>query len=175
MRQPIYVGELSQDERDALEEGLRSSNAFSVRRCQILLSSAAGQRSSQIAKQLHCNDQTVRNAIQDFHRKGLAALSPGSSRPHRIKYKIDQQQAEQLKEMLHQSPRDYGKPTSIWTLNLAAEVAYEQQIIKQAVSRETVRQALKRMKVSWKRAKKWITSPDPAYELKKSNETASSA
>jgi transposase len=174
MRQPIYVRDLSQDERALLEEGLRSSDAFTVRRCQIVLSSAEGQRSSQIAKQLHCNDQTIRNAIRDFHAKGLAALRPGSSRPHRINYKIDKKQVEQLKEMLHQSPRDYGKPTSIWTLSLAADVAYEQQILKQAVSRETVRQALKRMGVNWKRAKKWITSPDPAYELKKSNETASS-
>ncbi len=32
---------------------------------------------------------------------------------------------------------------------------------------ESVRQALKRLKTNWKRAKQWITSPDPQYLLKK--------
>ncbi len=28
--------------------------------------------------------------------------------------------------MLHQSPRRFGKPTSLWTLELAAEVSFEE-------------------------------------------------
>ena len=171
MRQPIYVRELSSEEREALEKGLRSSNGFTVRRCQILLSSAEGKRSGQITAELHCNDQTVRNAIRDFHQKGLDALQPGSNRPHRISYKIEPEAIEPLKELIHQSPREYGEGVSFWTLSLVAKVAYEQQIINQPVTGEALRQALKRNGISWKRAKKWITSPDPAYELKKSNET----
>lgn len=171
MRQPIYVRELSPEEQDVLQGGLRSSNGFRVRRCQILLSSAEGQRSSQIAKQLHCNDQTVRNAIKEFHQKGLEALHPGSTRPYSISYKIGPEAIEPLKELIHQSPRECGQSVSLWTLNLVAKVAYEQGILKEAVSGEAMRQALKRQGISWKRAKKWITSPDPAYELKKSNGT----
>jgi transposase len=171
MRQPIYVRELSTEEREALEKGLRSSNGFTVRRCQILLSSAEGKHSGQITAQLHCNDQTVRNAIRDFHQKGLEALQPGSNRPHSISYKIEPEAIEPLKELIHQSPREYGEGVSFWTLSLVAKVTYEQQIIKQPVTGEAMRQALKRQGISWKRAKKWITSPDPAYELKKSNET----
>lgn len=167
MRQPIYVHELNQEERDALKAGLRSSKAFTVRRCQILLSSAAGKHALQVGQALGCDDQTVRTAIQAFHEKGLAALEPGSSRPHHIAVAFDQQQAEQLKGLLHQSPRDFGKPTSVWTLDLAAEVAYEQGLTSQSVSGETIRQTLKRLGIGWRRAKKWITSPDPAYELKK--------
>ena len=169
MRIPLYVRAISQEERDQLEAGLRTSEAFTVRRCQILLSSASGKRAQEIAEALHCDGQTVRNAIHAFHIKGLAALSPGSSRPHQIDRAFDEPQVEQLKELLHQSPRDFGQPTSLWTLPLAAQVAYEQGIINQPVSSETVRQSLKRHGVNWKRAKKWITSPDPAYELKKSN------
>ena len=171
MRQPIYVRELSTEEREALEKGLRSSNGFTVRRCQILLSSAEGKHSGQITAQLHCNDQTVRNAIRDFHQKGLEALQPGSNRPHSISYKIEPEAIEPLKELIHQSPREYGEGVSFWTLSLVAKVTYEQQIIKQPVTGEAMRQALKRQGISWKRAKKWITSPDPTYELKKSNET----
>ena len=171
MKQPIYVREISVEEREALEKGLRSSNGFTVRRCQILLSSAAGKRSGQIVAHLHCNDQTVRNAIRDFHQKGLEALQPGSNRPHNISYKIEPEVIEPLKELIHQSPREYGEVVSFWSLKLVAKVAYQQAIIKQPVTGEAMRQALKRGGISWKRAKKWITSPDPAYELKKSNET----
>jgi hypothetical protein len=65
--------------------------------------------------------------------------------------------------LLHQSPRTFGKPTSVWTLDLAAEVAYATGILPRRVSGEAIRQTLARCKVRWKRAKHWITSPDPAY------------
>ena len=32
--------------------------------------------------------------------------------------------SERLRTLLHQSPRNFGKSTSLWTLALAAEVAY---------------------------------------------------
>ena len=67
------------------------------------------------------------------------------------------------------SPRQGGKPTSLWTLELAAEVLYEQGLTTQRLSREAIRQAIHRLGVRWKRAKRWITSPDPQYALKKSN------
>ena len=34
------------------------------------------------------------------------------------------------------------------------------------LSGETVRQALLRLGAGWKRAKRWLTSPDPAYAQK---------
>src|SRR5713101_678488 len=64
--------------------GLRSSSAFTVRRCQMLLASAEGQSTPTIAHTLRCTDQTVRNAIHAFHRRGLAVLQPLSSRPHTL-------------------------------------------------------------------------------------------
>ena len=39
------------------------------------------------------------------------------------------------------------------------------------LSVESVRHALARLKVSWQRAKHWITSPDPAYARKKKRVT----
>ena len=35
------------------------------------------------------------------------------------------------------------------------------------LSPETIRQAFLRLGVSWRRAKHWLTSPDPAYARKK--------
>ena len=34
--------------------------------------------------------------------------------------------AKQLRQLLHQSPQAFGKPSSVWTLELAAEVSFEQ-------------------------------------------------
>ena len=172
MRKPIYVRAISEAEQEELQAGLNAKEAFTVRRCQIILSSAAGKRAPQIAQELHCNDQTVRNAIAAFAAKGLAALKPGSSRPHQIAVSFDAGQLEQLKELLHHSPRDYDQPTSVWTLALAAEVALAQEIIQRPVSAETVRLTLRRHGIRWRRAKQWLTSPDPAYGLKKNSETA---
>jgi hypothetical protein len=73
--------------------------------------------------------------------------------------------------MLHRSPREFGKPTSLWTLELAAEVSFEEGLTKERVSGETVRATLARLGVRWQRAKRWITSPDPEYSRKKGGAT----
>jgi len=42
MKAPIFVRDLPKKERERLEAGLRSKDAFVMRRCQILLASARG-------------------------------------------------------------------------------------------------------------------------------------
>ena len=42
MRHPIYVRPITETEREQLQAGLRSSDAFVLRRCQILLASRPG-------------------------------------------------------------------------------------------------------------------------------------
>ncbi len=51
-----------------------------------------------------------------------------------------------------------------------ADVAFEQQLTPRRLSHEAVRQAVKRLGSGWKRAKRWITSPDPAYARKKARD-----
>jgi len=120
---------------------------------------------------LGCNAQTVRNAIHAFNRSGLDALTEGSSRPHRITAAFDAAAAERLRALLHQSPRRFDKPTSVWTLDLAAAVCCTEGITDEQVTGETIRVTLRRLGVRWRRAKQWITSPDPAYARKKSDAT----
>jgi hypothetical protein len=96
MRPPIFVRTLSKEEREALEEGLRSSEAFVLRRWQILLASARGERAPQIAKNLGCGQQTVRDAIHDFNKRGLDALKAISSRPTEVHAAFDEQSALSL-------------------------------------------------------------------------------
>ncbi len=173
MRSPLFIRAVTAEEQSIIEAGLRSPSSFTLRRCQILLASQRGLPAQQIATQLGCDDQTVRNALHAFKRHGLSALQPGSCTPHHLPHAVfDPARREQLREMLHQQPRVFGEPSSVWTLGLAAKVAYAQGITPRLVSDETIRVALKELKVGWKRAKHWISSPDPAYTRKKSNERA---
>ena len=172
MQTPLCVRPLTADERATLKTGLRSASAFTVRRCHILLASAEGQSTATIAHALRCTDQTVRNVLHAFHQRGLTALQPQSSRPHTIATIFDAATCESLRALLHQSPRTFGKPTSCRTLTLAAEVSFAEGLAPRLVSDETIRVALRRLDVSWKRAKHWITSPDPAYARKKNGATS---
>ena len=172
MKPPIFIRSLTADDQRQIQAGLRSSDAFVLRRCQILLASARGERAPAIAHQLGCDDQTVRNVIHDFNAEGLAVLQEGSSRPHRLRTAFTEEGCQRLRDLLHRPPRDFGKERSLWTLDLAAQVSVEQGIIPTLVSDESVRRALKRLGTNWKRAKHWITSPDPQYLVKKTHETA---
>jgi transposase len=176
MRQTsVFVRFLTPEEHPQLEAGLRSADAFLVRRCQIVLASEYGAGVPRIARQVGCSDQTVRNVIQAFNTQGMGGLQRGSSRPHSTRERLGSEGVQRLQILLHQSPRTFGYPTSLWTLELAAEVSFAQRLTPQRVSREAIRSALQRLGVSWQRAKHWITSPDPAYARKKKPGIASSA
>src|SRR5215207_9378826 len=146
MKPPIFVRTLSKDERKRLEAGLRSSDAFVLRRCQILLASSRGEHPPRIAENLGCGSQTVRNAIH-------AAF--------------DESGVETLRQLLHQDPRKFGKENTFWTLSMAAEVSFEEGMTERRVSGETIRATLSRLGVRWERAKRWVESPDPEYARKK--------
>jgi transposase len=171
MNPPLFVRPLADEERAALRAGLRSPDAFTLRRCQVLLASADGLRPAQIAERFGCATQTVRNAIRAFAAAGADCLREGSHRPKSVRPGLDDAACQRLRALLHRSPRDFGKPTSLWTLDLAAEVAFAEGIAPRLMSDETIRQALLRLGVGWKRAKTWITSPDPAYLRKKGRAT----
>jgi transposase len=172
MKPPIFVRTLTEEERKQLEAGLHSSDAFVLRRCQILLASARGQHATTIEQNVGCDDETVRKVIKAFNAHGLTVLKAKSRRPHHTSAAFSNEPAERLKDLLHKSPRQYGKNTSVWTLELVAEVSFAEGLTAQRVSDETVRATLERLGIRWKRAKDWITSPDPEYVRKKTTATA---
>ena len=162
-----FVRTLTPAERQSLQQGLRSADAFTLRRSQIVLASADGQTPAGIARTLGCTPATVRNTIHAFAAQGLACLKEKSSRPHRARPILDAAFDEPLRHLLHQSPRTFGKSRSTWTLGLVAQVCHAQGWTPRMLSLDTIRLAIQRLGVSWKRAKHWISSPDPAYARKK--------
>ena len=171
MKPPLFVRPLTAAEGDALQTGLRSADAFTLRRCQILLQSAKGRRPSQIAAALGCATQTVRDALRAFHAEGTACLHAKPKTPKTIHTAWPQERDQDLRALLHQSPRVFGKPTSLWTLPLVAQVCHEQGWTARVLSGESIRLVLKRLGIGWKRAKHWLVSPDPEYARKKNSAT----
>ena len=166
-----YVRPLEPDERTALEAGLGSEDAFVLRRCQIVLGSAGREPVPVLAKRVGRTERNVHAVLAAFERRGLACLQRRSSRPHTIHAAFPAAQAEALRALLHQSPRTFGQPTSLWTLELAADVSFAQGLTPERVTGETIRATLARLGVKWQRAKEWITSPDPEYAQKKGHAT----
>lgn len=164
----IFVRSLTADERQALEHARASADGFTVRRAQTLLASADRVGPAAIGRVVGCTAQAVRNAIRAFDADGLGCLTAKSHARKDPGRAWDRTHDRDLTDLLHRRPRAFGHPTSVWTLGLVARVCKAKGWAPRVLSVETIRQVLKRLGVRWKRAKHWITSPDPEYATKKS-------
>ena len=167
MHPPIFVREPSAAERARLEAALRASDAFTVRRAQIVLASAEGRRPRTIARELRCAVQTVRNGVRAFNAGGLAALTAGSSRPKSAAPVLGAAELERLRAILHQPPRAFGHARSTWTLDLLAREAHGQGLSPTVLSGETIRQALLRLGVGLEAGQALADQPRPRLRAKK--------
>ena len=138
-----------------------------MRRCHILLASAARPKPSVLATTLHCAPHTVRNVIHAFDEHGRAWVQHGSNAPVRGEPGLNAAKREQLRAILPQSPRPGGQPASVWTLKRLAEVCHEQGLRATLLSAPTLLDAIGRLGGSWQRAKPWMARPAPASARKK--------
>ena len=76
---PLTVCPLTDPEWDELRLGLRSPDAFTLRRCQDLLAAAEGRAAASIAATYGGSQQNVRNVFRAFAARGTACLRPVSS------------------------------------------------------------------------------------------------
>lgn len=172
MKPALFVRPLTEDELNTLDNALRSNEAFTLRRAQILRLSHQRQRPSQIADHLGLSSQGVREVLHAFEERGLACLRRAKMGSQTAEAIFDAPKREQLLDLAHKSPREFSKARSQWTLETLAEVAFDVGLTEEQVSHETIRQAIHALGSSWKRAKHWITSPEAQYVLKKNNATA---
>ncbi len=171
MRTGLFVRALSWEEEYRLGLKVRGPELFVVRRAQIILASARGQGCGEISRLVGCSESQVRTVLHLFNEKGAACLVRGCHRPQSAAPLLDAGACEALRHLLHQSPRLFDCSSSLWSVPRLAQVAYQEGITPHRVGDETLRRALKRLGVNWKRAKSWITSPDPQYEAKKNAAT----
>lgn len=169
---PLYVGSLTAEEQEALQQGLKSSNGFTLRRAQMLLMSGNERlKVDAIGERLGCRGQAVRQAIHAFHHEGLACLQVKSRARHDDQRVFDDRARAGLKELIRISPRALGYETSLWTLDLLAEASYAEGLTSHKVHPDTISETLDRLGIGWRRAKQRINSPDEHYTSKKSVET----
>lgn len=167
----IYARKPSKEERKRLEAGLRSPVGVTVRRSQIILMSADERKTArEISERIGQSDQQVRNVIHGFNDKGVACLTLRSRARHDDQRAYNDEGRERLREIIRQWPREYDYESSLWTLEMLAEVSHQKGLTAYQVHIDTVSQTLMEMGVNWSRAKHWINSPDENYSSKKSAE-----
>ena len=118
MSAKLYVQELTEKEKTEIETGLRSDDIFTLRRSQDLFFSAEGLSIDEIAQRVGYHRESVRLVIKGFNEKGTSVLEKGSRAPHQRQRSFTDENAQKLKELLHRTPREFEKSSSLWTLEL---------------------------------------------------------
>jgi transposase len=130
-----------------------------------------GQRVRQIAQELGCHPQTVRDRLHACNARGLEGLGmkPGAGR----KPRLSEQERSTILALVKAPPP--GKPTyevtgelaapdpegeAEWTLDTLTVAARERGI---HVARSQVRRIFRRDGVRWRRTRVWATSKDPDF------------
>lgn len=166
---PIFVRELSRLEKTELKKLLESTNTRLYKRARVIwLSAIKRLKAPEIAKIVDLHLNKVRKYIRRFNQKGIAGLyqKPSGGRPREIKEK----QRSKIIRLLKTKPRAFGLAWSSWSLRGLCAIAIKEKVIK-TISPEYMRRVIKDEGYSYKRSKRWITSPDPAYEVKKTSST----
>ena len=165
MRKPLEIPELTAAEAETLDTLYRTTRDVRLRtRAQMVL--LAGEQrltAPAIARIVREHEQTVRTWLKRWLAEGIEGLKdrpmPGGPAKLTAAYR------EQLLAAVRQRPRSLGQPYSLWTLQRLADYLAEVTGIR--VSYETVRVALKAGEVVLSRPQHKVSSPDPAYQLKK--------
>ena len=108
MREGLFVRALSWEEEYRLRHKVRGRDLFVLRRAQIILASARGQRCGEISRLVGCSVSQVRTVIHLFNDQGEACLVRGWHRPKSAAPLLDEGACEALRHLLHQSPRFLG-------------------------------------------------------------------
>jgi transposase len=154
--------------------GARHAPGDWIQRARIIAHSWDGLRTTQIADQLGCHPQTVRERLHRFNAEGVEGLGdrPGPGRPRRIsehqRGRIIALARSEPPGRLHQGGEgllapDQPEAPARWTLDALAEAAQAQGI---RVGRSQVRRILQAERVRWRPTRSWTTSTDPDFAPK---------
>jgi transposase len=154
--------------------GARHAPGDWIRRARMIAHSWDGLRTTQIAQQLGCHPQTVRERLHRFNAEGVDGLGdrPGPGRPRRLtepdRGRIIARARSEPPGRLHQGGEgllapDQPEAPARWTLDALAQAAQAEGI---GVGRSQVRRILISERVRWRRTRSWTTSTDPDFAPK---------
>ncbi len=142
-----------------------------IMRARMIERSWDGLRTTQIAEELGCHPQTVRERIHRFNEEGLDGLGdrPGAGR----KPRITEQERSKIIALVSKEPpgRLLTEPDGVmrvedearaayWTLDALTEAAREMGI---RVGRSQVRRILSSEGVRWRNIRPWAQTSDPEF------------
>ena len=143
---------LTPKERQALEAlAAQTAQARDLRRAQALLWLEQGEAVQAIADRLGVSRQTLYNWITRFESRRTLDLAarladaPRSGRPRTAYGVID----PLIDEVIERDPREFGYRSTAWTAPLLVE--YLQATHEIEVSDDSVRFAIRRLDIRWKR------------------------
>ena len=167
--------------RDATEERTVRRLATSrhapgdwIQRARMIARSWDGARTTQIAAELGCHPQTVRERLARFDAEGVHGLGdrPGGGRPPRL----TEHQRSQLIALARSTPPGrlrrkadgtlaaaQERESAHWTLDGLTAAAHRLGI---RVERSQVRRILLRERVRWRPPRSWAHSTDPDFAPK---------
>jgi transposase len=144
--------DLTSKERSWLERLAASTDrARLLRRAQALLWLEAGDRPAEVAERLGVSRQTLYNWADRFRARSALSIAerlddgPRSGRPRTASGVID----PLLDEVIDEDPRAWGYGATVWTAPLLQQYLEDLHAIR--VSPDSVRDALTRLRVRWKR------------------------
>jgi transposase len=151
--------------------GSRHAPGDWIRRARMILRSWDGLRAAEIARELQCHPQTVRERLLRFNAEGLDGLGdrPGPGRKPRL---TEAERSVILGLVAMQPPGRLITPAdgalvaadpereAHWTLDALTAAAQERGI---RVKRSQVRRILLREGARWRPPRAWATSTDPEF------------
>jgi transposase len=159
---------LSDTERTQLNNLVQTTGCTKTyRRAQAILWLADGWKVQDIAARLQVTRFTVSNwRARFFERRSLPANQwfqdkPHSGRPRKGEGKLD----DRLNEVIDKDPRDFGYHCTTWTASLL--VQYMDEFHHIPVGEETVRRALARLDIHWKRPRHDLAARAPHWRQAK--------
>lgn len=162
----IYVRDISNDEGNQLKRILRrSSDAFKVKRAQVILASAQMMRVPDIAKNFGFSVDYVRHVIRRFNESGFDVLESKYDNCG-TKPKFGNEQRKIIIDIALSKPSDLGLPFTEWSLPKLKDYIIGNTDIDY-VSHETIRRILQERGIKYRRTKTWKESNDPDFEIKK--------
>ncbi|PPJ36501.1 transposase [Nocardia nova] len=174
--------------RDVVEErkfrklaGARHAPGDWIRRARMIAASWDGKSPAQIAQELGCHPQTVRERLHRFNTHGVEGLGdrPGSGRRPRL----TETERSRIVALVATTPpgrltrrsdggleaEQDGAPSS-WTLDSLTAALRAEGI---DVARSQVRRTLVAEGIRWRRPRSWTTSKDPYFVPKEPTSSVS--
>lgn len=159
---------LSWRERRELEHLLKHTHdAITLRRIQALLWLNRGVSGSQVAKRLDMSRQVIYQWIALFRRKTPADLATRlaagarSGRPRTVQGIID----PLIDEVVDQDPRTFDYNSTVWTAPLLTTYLADHHEIVTSV--QSVRLAITRLEIRWKRPRHHLALRSPTWRQAK--------